>query len=81
MLQLVGGAEQEGCGLAVAGDELPHRRDLRPVQLVVEQRRLLQPLHRALPIDQGAVQQPHRGHPVQVLGLGRKLLECWISSF
>ncbi len=42
MLQLVGGAEEECGRLAVAGDELPDRRDLGCVQLVVQQRGLLQ---------------------------------------
>ena len=36
--------EEEGGGLPVAGDELPHRADLGRVQLVVEQRRLLEPV-------------------------------------
>ena len=43
VLKLVGRTEEEGGGLPVAGDELPHRADLGRVQLVVEQRRLLQP--------------------------------------
>ena len=43
VLELVGRAEEEGGGLPVAGDELPHRADLGRVQLVVQQRRLLQP--------------------------------------
>ena len=33
VLQLVRGAQQEGGGLPVAGDELPHRRDLRGTEL------------------------------------------------
>ena len=48
VLELVGRAEEEGGGLPVAGDELPYRADLGRVQLVVEQRRLLQsPSHSA----------------------------------
>ena len=42
VLELVGRPEEEGRGLSVAGDELPHGADLGRVQLVVEQRRLLQ---------------------------------------
>ena len=44
VLELVRRSEEEGGGFPVAGDELPHRADLGRVQLVVEQRRLLQPV-------------------------------------
>ena len=43
VFELVRRSEEERGGLPVAGDELPHRADLGGVQLVVEQRRLLEP--------------------------------------